>query len=272
MELTLGGGEATFPSPFVDRQSPKMSTSQALRMLMTNHRNLSVGSAISFENSNSIFRDGLILESLSSVAVELVSHRKGLAGILVTDFIIALVEELLPTHCNLSWDQQNIPSRYLLQAVLLKRVPYLSSCNDSWPTELSAIPGCCVASLERPPNRRMKDLDVPGCGISGECKNHEASLTKSVLLDILNRKAKGDCWLHLVFCATVQRSYFGGHRADENWKCYRKAQKLDKTCLLKAVVFEKTLSLVPLFAGSASVSHRANAVVIFFPIESYLAS
>jgi hypothetical protein len=285
--LILGGGKGDFPLPFVDRKSNRMSTHQALISIETNHV-ISFGGTemmIVNYNSNEESRDGAILEALSSVATELASHRNGLAGINIIDFILTLTEELLPTYRPLSWDPDHNLSHFLSSDCLEQTIPYLSPANDQWPEILQSqtehINGCRTASMKRSPSTEQLDLNIPGWAITGECKNYEDPIPLEILRGILER-IPVDSHLHLVFVPKIQENYF---TETGSWSFfYHSRLSPGNICILKATVHDGTLRMEPLFHGSDSIPesdqpmvdsipdlpHRlADRVLIVFPIESY---
>jgi hypothetical protein len=280
--LILGGGKGDFPLPFVDRMSNRMSTHQALISIKTNHKTSSCITEIRMVNSNEESRDGTILEGLSSVATELASHRNGLAGINIINFILTLTEELLPTYLSLSWDPDHNLSHFLSSDCLDQTIPYLSPANDQWPEILQSINGCRTASMKRPSSTEQLDLNIPGWAITGECKNYESAMPLQVLRGILKRIPM-DSRLHLVFVSKIQENYF---TETGSWSFFyhHSLPSLGNICILKATVHDGTLRMEPLFNGSDSIPasdqpmvdsipelpHRlADRVMIVFPLESY---
>jgi hypothetical protein len=263
--LTLGGGKRNFPLPFVDWPSnSRMSTHQALILILKHHKISSGNTEVSLVNNGARKRDGDILEALSSVAMELASHRNGLAGINIVDFLLTLAEELLPTHRDLSWDPDpNHQLSYFLSPSCLQLiVPYLSPANDAWPDLLHSIDGCRVASMNRPPDRDELDLEIPGWGITGECKNYQDALPLGKLCTILGKIPEASR-VHLVFVSKIQGKYF---TEKDSWPTFYASQTLGSICILKAFVHGEFLRMEPLFDGSTSIC-RAERVVIVFHME-----
>jgi hypothetical protein len=118
--LTLGGGKGDeFPPPFLSHDK-KMSTHEALLQIWNLHEQSSSQTAVGLTNSNALSRDGNMLEILATVSVEVASHRNGLGGINVVNFVLFLVEELLKQSLSLTWHRSNGLCKYLTPALYAK--------------------------------------------------------------------------------------------------------------------------------------------------------
>jgi hypothetical protein len=269
--LTLGGGEGRdFPHPFMRSDSEqRLSTYETLSLLLYRFKSLSASTSVGVQNPAALHRDGNILEALVSVAMEVASHQNGVSGIPITDFLRLLTMELLLEYKDIPWNIGFDPSAYLDSELLSHLVPYLSSANDPWPDSIKGITGSYFATLQRPPDSSRIDLNVIECGITGEAKNYENGVNLKTLRDILKR-VPAHSWLHLVFCSSLQKTYFTA-QAKQTWSDFQKeCDNLSGVCLLKMhISVNKTLSLFPLLSQTDNTLQYSRAIV-FFPIEQLL--
>jgi hypothetical protein len=307
--LLCDGNLATnFPTPFAlsapGDERARMTTLEAFNEVKQDTKQV-VGS-----NRHAKKRDGNVLEVGSAVAIEIASHRGGLGGILFLDFILQLATELCLSFKHLNWmnppvripcdhlapsqtgkkrkstsesesqPQPQPESRDIPEDIKLKKVPYLSCENDTWPEEFKNIEGVEWGELKRVRDSERVDMKIFSRGsgldsprIAVECKNYSHNLDLNVLKGILERvHAANTCWLHLVICTRVQDSYFTS--SPNAWSSFNKQQKqkrqidFQNIAIFKVVLSDpQQLSLEPLFRNSVPTSYAR--VVIFFPFESW---
>jgi uncharacterized protein YjeT (DUF2065 family) len=276
--LMLGDGNQglDFPAPFllslplsegmISRSPKRMTTRETFLNLTNYHQVASSMTTIPTENHLAVKRNGADLEVTAAVAVEIASHRGGLGGIEIANFLLQLATELLPSYQLLEWrDSSNITNLFSG-----KKVPYLSSEGDSWPATFKAIEGVCWGDLHRTEDKERIDLKILTAGgveISVECKNSQNNLDVEVVCAILQRIPQSSC-LHLVICTHLQSEYFTA-ASKTPWKEFKAQNGLEATAILRVVMEQGSkLSLAPLFSGSVPEA-RSHKLVIFFPFEDW---
>ena len=268
--LMLGGGDCRldFPTPFSSPANPRMTTLETFWSLKNDHSHNSSGTVIPTENIDAERLDGAALEVIAAVAVEIASHRRGLGGIDVAEFLLQLATELLPSYQPLEW----IHPSAILQSLGEKRVPYLSAAGDSWPDTFRSIQGVNWGHLFRTKDQDQIDLKIHTAQnpshpeISAECKNYKNGLNGEVLREILAR-IPSTSWLHLVICPHMQQSYWSA-QTQIKWDTFKSAHHLEESALLRVVKAGSTLTLKPLFTKSVPET-RAHKLVVFFPIAGW---
>lgn len=269
--LMLGGGNQslTFPSPFALSSSERMTTRETFLNLIRDHNKQSKFTTIITENCQAVKLNGADLEVTAAVALEIASHKGGVGGIGIADFLLQLTTELLPSYQLLEWSGSTTsfdPGR-LLGGM---KVPYLSSESDSWPTTFRGIDGVYCGDLHRTKDQERIDLKVYTAlspidpEISAECKNYKTKLNKTVICEILTRIPKTSR-LHLVICTHLQSNYWKNKR--KVWEEWRQKNDLEDTAILKVVKQKSQLTLEPLFVGS--VPNTRSKFVIFFPFQDW---
>ena len=145
-------------------------------------------------NPAALSRDGSLLEALGCAAAILASHRGGLAGINLGDFLLHLCNELRPNNLTkIAFNGNAI-------ADLDLKVPYLSPPNCHWPDCLVAYVGdsIFVRNCTRRRNRDMYDAAF-GDYITAEMKNHEQALSGGNIKKLIElMPAQSKCHILLV--------------------------------------------------------------------------
>jgi hypothetical protein len=279
--LMLGDGNRhlDFPAPFVSFDSKRMTTLETFKNLMDDHNGKSSGTVVPTENDLAMKREGNELEATAAVAVEIASHRGGLGGLEIPDFLLQLATELLSSYERLEWSYSppfpvtpatcpplNIP-------LSERRVPYLSSEGDSWPQTFREIDGVCWGHLSRTKDREKIDLKILTAQsptqpvISAECKNYANNLSGEVLRGIL-RRIPGTSWLHLVLCTHMQDAYWT-EATEVAWEPFRAKHGLGESAILRVVKQGSRLTLEPLFPKSVPLTPPTK-LVVFFPFEDWI--
>lgn len=271
--LLLGGGKGEhFPKPFAFSSNP-YTTLHTKTMLDDETRGIIRGVNSPNENSSALHRCGDLLESMASVAIEMSSHQGGVRGILVSDFLLCFLRELLPSSIALEWKEEAGPSRFLTSTFLSQRIPFLSTANDPWPQTLKDIPGTNFGDFNRAENAERIDVKIFNSQsqiiATAEMKNYETALNGETIVAILQRCVvfPPPHFLHLVPCSRVQEKYFsktGRNKIDEARKINT---TLDQTAILKVAFDSSQVCLKPLFVNSCPTQLCTRAV-IFYPIEN----
>jgi hypothetical protein len=294
--LMLGDGNQrnlSFSAPFVlsSLGRRKMTTLETFLNLISDHEKKSSGTRIPTENPLAVKRNGADLEVTAAVAVEIASHRGGLGGILIADFLLQLAIELLPSPEPLQWSVDSPFSSVTclaqmrgqqvmkpdttvdLTSVLAgKTVPYLSSAGDSWPEEFRSIDGVHWGHFSRTKDNERIDLAIRTAEsptdpeISGECKNYKNNLDGVVLREILQRIPQTS-WLHLVICTHLQATYWT-EATKFKWSDFQTQYDLRASAILRVVKQGSRLSLESLFPGSVP-EEGSSRLVVFFPFEDW---
>jgi hypothetical protein len=98
--LLLGGGKSTF-SPF----GSERSVFDAFLFAQNSCKLVLQGTAIGHSNPLALHRDGEVYESLATLATEIASHKGGVGGINIVDFLFQSTCQLLPFPSRPSgWD------------------------------------------------------------------------------------------------------------------------------------------------------------------------
>lgn len=305
--LLLGGGREGFPEPFVssqDNQTTVMTTYQVRQHLYDQERVKTRRNRINDDNTRSQHRDGLILEAMAAVAMEIASHRGGVCGIRVDEFLLRLVHELQLSmesrSTMIEWEDKFKPSAYLTNDFTDLVVPYLSPSNDPWPPSLTRVDETKFGNLIRPGDQEKCDFQVQyddTIVISGEAKNHDEDepINLEIVRNIVQRFPKTST-LHLVFAPNLQPTDFKNVSGWDTFKAELNQQipnthsgiqskkkgtvkkkdiiDLDKVALLRVVVKNSKLSLKPLFTNGPMSSapnkeqFSPDRAIIFFPLDS----
>ena len=290
--LMLGGGNQLldFPGPFVSSSSQgtkRMTTLETFWSLINHHNRKSSATVVPTENNAALKLEGADLEVIAAVAVEVASHRGGLGGIEIADFLLQLATELLPTQQHLEWSH---PPTFSMAAptqgsgkkkrmkrmknISKKRVPYLSAEGDSWPEHFRRIKGVHWGHLSRPKDLDQIDLKILTAQhstepeMSAECKNYKNNLNGVVLREILERIPKSS-WLHLVICPRMQTNYWTEETKTE-WEPFQTLHGLQGSAILRVAKQGSRLTLEPLFVGSVPPTPPSK-LVVFFPFEDWIA-
>lgn len=101
--LLLGGGNTTF-SPFGSGRS----VFDAFLLVQNSCQSVLQGTVIGHSNPLSLRRGGHVYESLAAIATEIASHRGGVGGIKIEDFLFHLTCQLLPSRSQPQrWDSDS---------------------------------------------------------------------------------------------------------------------------------------------------------------------
>lgn len=270
--LLGGGGGDDFPPSFTHPQNhTTLGTHAALVYLRGAYAQELAACSLGYGNPVARSRDGNLLEVLCCLAIQMASHRCGLQGVPFNDFVRLVVAELLLVGQPLHWKQKGRGVLRLQPLFEDYKVPYMSPCNNPWPEGLGRIAGCNVGNLNRTPDKDRIDFsvgkDMSGNDISGEAKNYEGGVNTDVMRQMLERIPE-ESKVHLIFCSSLQKSYFKKRGSWERVVQNNAAMKT--TNVVKVVISQNTTNELQYAAicPRMSLLNEYERLVVIFPVDT----